>query len=171
MNDTWPPREIYSLEKNLNTLADAVREPGTARTDDEQVWLTRFLLVRSVGYLEQVVHECFRGHITQKSGGTVRSLSLSWFQRSKNPSVDNLCDLLGRLDLNLRVEFEEFLDEEDSRVRRELSLLLDRRHKIAHGLNEGMTPRRALDLVKLVHDVAAWFILRLDPTSGVRRKT
>ncbi|MBM7331644.1 hypothetical protein JS562_53610 [Agrobacterium sp. S2] len=90
----------------LDELADAVRDRPGARTDDEQMWLTRFLVVRSCGYLEQVMYLCATNHLEAKSAGTARSYSLSWLERSINPSVLNISVTLGRFDQGLANEFE-----------------------------------------------------------------
>lgn len=165
--EAWPPSGLSLIEQQLNRLAAAVAEP-LERPVDDQVWLTRFLIVRACGYLEQAVHETLKGHLAERSGGTVRAFALSWLERSRTPSPENLCTLLGRLDLTLREEFEGLLDADDGRVRRELSLLVHRRHHIAHGLNEGLTSMKALSLVNLVRDLADWFIRALDPQPSAR---
>lgn len=161
----WPPYGLANLEKNLVSLADSVRSPPDSRTDDEQIWLTRFLIIRSCGYLEQVMHECALQHLEQKSGGTARSFAMSWMSRSINPSPDNLNTLLGRFDFSLQVEFQALLDEDGGRINHELSALVTRRHAIAHGQNEGLGSRRALQLVEVAQSVANWLIRRLDPNT------
>ncbi len=165
----WPPGRLLSLEAQLDALVDAVANPGN-RSDDEQMWLTRFLVVRACGYLEQVVHEVSIAHVTATSGGTARSFGLSWLGRSRNPSVDKLVTLIGRFDAELQSEFERWLDADDGHIRRELSLLVQRRHDIAHGLNEGMGSRKVVALAKLAKDIADWFILELNPDAKSRRR-
>lgn len=165
---TWPPQNVKSLEQQLNSLAEAVRHPPSTRTDEERVWLTRFLLLRAVGYLEQVVVECFREHVHHRSYGTVRSFSISYLSRSQNPSVENLLTVLGRLDPNLRDEFEEWMDEDDQLLRRDLSAAVSRRHQIAHGLNEGIGQQRALEHVSSLTSIADWFIRKLNPHAQAR---
>lgn len=164
----WPPQSVRSLEIQLETLAEAVRNPPDTRTDDEGVWLTRFLLLRAVGYLEQVVIECFREHVRHRSYGTVRSFSISHLGRSQNPSAENLVAALGRLDPNLRDEFEEWVDEDDQALRRDLSAAVARRHQIAHGLNEGIGQSRALAHVETLTSIADWFIRKLNPHPNAR---
>lgn len=88
---------------------------------------------------------------------------MSWFERGRNPTPEALVQLLGRLDSNLSADFAAFLDGEDQTIRRELSLLVDRRNKIAHGLNEGVTPRRAVELTDRAREIADWLVLRLNP--------
>jgi hypothetical protein len=94
----------------------------------------------------------------------VKTFAHSFLERSKNPSLPNLLEQLGRFDSQLQSEFQAFLDEDDERLSRDLAFLVDRRHKIAHGLNEGINPARALALTESAKDVADWFVLRLNPT-------
>ncbi|MBN7323291.1 HEPN domain-containing protein [Mycobacteroides abscessus] len=164
----WPPLTITSLEEQLRTLIETVENPPEGRSDQDSVWLTRFLLVRAVGYLEQVVADCVREHVHVGSWGTVRSFSTSFLGKSENPSVDNLLTVLGRLDANLRNEFEIWIDEDDSLIRRDLSAAVGRRHLIAHGLNEGIGQRRALEYASTLILVADWFIRELNPHASGR---
>ncbi|WP_146173899.1 HEPN domain-containing protein [Saccharothrix carnea] len=163
----WPPFALASLERSLDALVEAVKDPSE-RNDDEQMWLTRFLVVRACGYLEQVVHETSIGFLHEHAGGTSLSFSLSWMARSRNPSPENLTALLGRFDQTWKDEFEEFINADDGHIKAELHLLVGRRNQIAHGLNEGLNSRRAIDLVKISKEVADWFIRRLNPTVGGR---
>lgn len=159
----WPPKTVISLENQLRALTESVQSPPAGRTDQDSAWLTRFLLVRAVGYLEQVVTDCVREHVHQGSWGTVRSFSTSFLSRSANPSIDNLVTLLGRLDANLRDEFETWINEDDQALLRDLSAAVHTRHQIAHGLNEGVGQQRALQYVSTLTDVADWFIRKLNP--------
>jgi HEPN superfamily RiboL-PSP-like protein len=159
----WPPRQLYGLKLQLDALASSVRVRPRHRTDEEQVWLTRFLVVRICGYLEQVVYEAAREHIRQKSGGRVHGFALSWVERTRNPSPDNLLDLVSRFGNDLSSQLEVVLDDDDKRLRRELRLLVDRRNKIAHGLNEGMTETKALALKQDAETIADWILTNLKP--------
>jgi RiboL-PSP-HEPN len=163
MSSTWPPANLARLKTSLDQLAEAVVNRPSHRTDDEHVWLTRFLLLRVCGYLEQVTFETARGYVQAKSGGLVRSFAMSWLDRSKNPSPDNLLNLVGRFDLVLVEDLRTLLEADDQRLHRELSLLVDRRHKIAHGLNEGITQSKALSLKADVETIADWFVQNLKP--------
>lgn len=165
MASTWPPANLSRLKVGLDQLAEAVANKPSHRTDDEQVWLTRFLLLRVCGYLEQVTFETARGYVQAKSGGLVKSFAMSWLDRSKNPSPDNLLSLVGRFDLILSNDLKTLLEADDQRLRRELSLLVDRRHKIAHGLNEGITESKALSLKTDAEVIADWFVQNLKPNN------
>jgi hypothetical protein len=164
----WPPAGLKQIEQQLVQLADAVRD-GRDRSIDEQVWLTRFLIVRACGYLEQVVHQTLIGHLSVRSGGTAKSFAISYLERSRTPSRQNLLIIVGRLDQSLRDDLELLLDEQDRQLHGELALLVGRRHQIAHGMNEGLTPSRALELTQAARSIADWFILALDPTPAARK--
>lgn len=58
---------------------------------------------------------------------------------------------------------QELLDADDKRLNNELHVLVQRRHQIAHGLNEGMNSRKALDLVVVAKTIADWFIRQFNP--------
>jgi len=60
-------------------------------------------------------------------------------------------------------EFERLLDDNDSELRRELAILVAKRHGIAHGLNDGLGSRRALELYGVAKYTADWLILTLSP--------
>jgi RiboL-PSP-HEPN len=163
MASTWPPVNLLRLKSALDQLADAVANRPPHRTDDEQIWSTRFLLLRICGYLEQVTHETSRSYVLAKSGGLVRSFAMSWLGKSRNPSTENLLDLIGRFDGALVDDLASLLNADDQRLHRELSLLVDRRHKIAHGLNEGITESKALSLKADAETIADWFFRNLKP--------
>lgn len=167
-NIPWPPGDVVKLERALDDLAAAVREPPEHRTDEEQIWLTRFLVVRSCGYLEQVMHRCTVEHLENRSYGTARSYAMSWLDRSINPSIGNVTTTLGRFDQNLADEFDRLLAEDDNELKNELSVLVTKRHAIAHGTNEGLGAQRALALYEVAKKVADWLIrgLHPDPARG-----
>lgn len=160
---TWPPREVTSLRNTLRSLVEVVEDEERDLSEESRTWLARLLVVRATGFLEQVIVECFRGHVREKSGGLVRSFAVSWLEKSKSPSPQSVLDAVGRFDNGLRIELEEFLDADDERLKRELHFLVATRHKIAHGHNEGIGPTRALRLVDIAVEIADWFILKFNP--------
>jgi hypothetical protein len=163
----WPPFQVTSLKYGLDSLADLVDKSHEKAIDPEiQSWLSRLLVIRSCGYLEQVVTEVFRDYVRNKSGGLVRSFAHSWLERSRNPSPDNLTELVGRFDSSICNEFTAMLDGDDGRLRREVGFLVDRRNRIAHGLSEGITQSKALQLKDIACELADWFILRFNPERG-----
>ncbi len=162
--ERWPPTSVLSLKQSLDELGDivaTVNREGDAH--GEASWLARFLVVRSCGYLEQVILQAGLALTHERSGGPVRSFSLSWFPTHRNPSPEQIVEWVGRFDSEWSAELREILDAEDEEIQRELSLLVDRRNRIAHGLNEGIGVRKALDLKETATTVADWFLLRFNP--------
>ena len=163
---SWPPVRLALLEEQLDRIGEAVKN-GAERDIDDQIWLTRFLVVRACGYLEQVVHETLTAHLEAVSYGRARSFVMSWLERSRNPSSDNLMRILGRLDPDMQDELQQILDADDKRLMRRVGELVAKRNLIAHGTNEGIGSQKALELVQAAKDVADWFILRLDPYTSI----
>jgi hypothetical protein len=79
---------------------------------------------------------------------------MSWLDRSRTPSADNLLTLVGRLDHNMQIELRQLLEDEDKRLLQALALLVGRRHQIAHGENKGMTSQAAIKMVGIAKELA-----------------
>lgn len=158
----WPPWIVTSLRNNLDDLSLIVRD---ARGVEPEVlaWMSRMLVVRSSGYVEQTANAVCVGHVEHKSGGPVRSFARSWLERTRNPSPEALAELVGRFDISYQEDLLNLLDRDDQRLRRELSLLVDRRNKIAHGFNEGVSRDKAMALKDVALEIGDWFILRFNP--------
>ena len=153
MSEPWPPRELERYERGLDELVTTLRSNPSG---DE--YLSRFLTIRACGFLEQAIKTLSRAHVDCKSGGTVRSFALTHLERARNPGPAAILQMLGRFDLALTSEFDEFLSRDDGSMRRELEGLVQKRNLIAHGENEGVRPTTALkhaDLVRVVVDELA----------------
>jgi hypothetical protein len=161
----WPPREVSAIRRKLDDLSVLVEEPaGHGVPHDALDWLSRLLVVRSCGYLEQTVIEVTRAYVRGKSGGPTRVFAVSWLERSPNPTPEALTTLTGRFDASWSSDLSEFLDAEDQRLSREIAFLVDRRNRIAHGLNEGVGSRKAVALKGVACEAADWFIARFNPS-------
>ena len=53
--------------------------------------------------------------------------------------------------------------EDDQKLWDDIAFLVDRRNRIAHGMSEGITVRKAIHLAEQSQDIAEWLIMRLDP--------
>lgn len=162
-NESWPSLRISNLDNSLRDLESLVERAARDQPDEVTQALARFLVIRTCGYLEQVVELCCTSFLMSKSPPRVSSFGVSWLGRGTNPSPDRLVELVRRFDGLWSTELRELLELDDQRLTRELSFLVDRRNKIAHGLSEGIGARKALDLAAIAREVADWFIMRLDP--------
>lgn len=156
----WPPYQVHRLRSALEELGGVVE---ATRDLETLPWLTRILVVRSSGFIEQTCREVFWGYIDDRAGGFIKAFSHSWLDKSRNPSPDSLLAMIGRFDLNLKDEFDVLLERDDQRIRRELAFLVDRRNHIAHGLSEGINREKALALKDIALEVSEWFVLRFNP--------
>jgi hypothetical protein len=141
-----------------------VRNPERGQSDEVTRALARFLVVRACGYLEQVSEESCKSFIHSKTIPQVSAYGASWLGRGANPHPENLVQLVERFDATWSDELELLLRDDDELLWREISLLVDRRNKISHGLSEGIGARKALDLAAYATTVANWFLNRFDPT-------
>lgn len=163
-SQSWPTIAMANMERSLVELAGLIERPPRDQSDEVSAAMARFLVIRSCGYLEQVVAECCRAYLTSKSEGRVSSFASSHLRRGMNPAPEKLAELVRRFDPNWARELEELLKEEDDLLQRELAMLVDKRNKIAHGVSEGIGARKALDLYNVAREIADWFILRIAPT-------
>jgi hypothetical protein len=159
----WPSQALTNVETRLKELARLVERPPSGQGEDISAAMARFLVIRACGYLEQTVEECCRAYLTSKSAPTAASFGRSWLGRGGNPWPGSLVQLVRRFDGSWGDELQALFDRDDEQLKREVSLLVDRRNKIAHGLSEGIGARKALDLVAATEPIADWFIWRLDP--------
>lgn len=159
----WPPLAVSSLTHNLHTLRDVVVDEERALEPEVRAWLARLLVVRAAGYIEQAVMECCRAHVKSRGGGWVQSFAHSWLERSKNPNSDNLIELVGRFDQTASDELDQLFRADDEALYRDLASMVDKRNKIAHGLNEGIGPERAVDLARTAETIVDWFVMKFNP--------
>ena len=157
---SWPPYQVERLRVALEDLSSTVMQ-----TKEPEIlqWLTRMLVVRSSGYVEQTSREVFWGYVEERAGGLVKAFGHSWLDRSRNPSPENLLAMIGRFDYALKTEFDELLDLNDQRLRRELAFLVDRRNHISHGLSESINREKAIALTGVALEVAEWLVLKFNP--------
>lgn len=162
-SSAWPSLEITNLKNSLKELEKLVGDTSASRGDDVDAALARFLVVRTCGYLEQVVEICCRSYLKSKAHPRCSSFGASWLGRGRSPSPESLINLVQKFDGSWAKELELLMREDDEKLKRELDFLVDRRNKIAHGVSEGITIRKSLSLVEPATAVAGWFIKTLDP--------
>lgn len=161
--EAWPSLKITQLERSLSALESVLQRVAKSTDDDSTGALGRFLVIRSCGFLEQVTEECCRSYLQSKSEQRAAAFGGSWLGQGRGAHPDNLVGLVSKFDSQWATELADLLEQNDQELRREISLLVDRRNKIAHGLSEGIGTRKALDLAQYARLVTDWFVLRLDP--------
>lgn len=156
----WPALQLSQLRQSLREVETLVARPPGGLPDDVMRALTRFLVVRSCGYLEQVVEECFKAYVTAHSDVRVRSFVTTSWRRGTNPTPGTLTELLARLDPAWSDQLGDLLGANDERLHRSLKNLVATRNKVAHGSSEQVRVRTALDFASDAVEVADWFTTR-----------
>lgn len=160
-NVSWPSHALISLSNSLGSLEALVQSQDPSESVSAE--LSRFLVVRTCGFIEQSVEESCRSYLKSKSDPRSAAFGESWFGRGANPRPDSLVALVQRFDSEWAKELETLLNGHDELLRRELEFLVDKRNRISHGLNQGVGQRKALDLVPRAREVVKWFVDRFDP--------
>jgi len=163
-NGAWPSLRLVNLRSALLDLAILVRNPPNGQADGVTSALSRFLVVRTCGYLEQTIDDCCRAYLASTSSPKAAAFGSSWLGHGASPNPGKLEEVVGRFDVAWKDELHDFLTEDDEFLKRELSFLVDRRIKIAHGLNENLGAVKALGLLDSTLVIADWFIETLDPS-------
>ena len=161
--EAWPSLTIVNMKRSLRTVVALVEHPQPAWPDEVTSALARFLVIRSCGYLELVVDEACKAYMVSKSTRQVSSFGASWLGHGGNPSPGHLVSLVRRFDSAWAAELQAFFDADDEALKREISFLVDRRNKMAHGASENTGTAKALELTVHAQSVADWFIRRFDP--------
>ena len=160
-NGPWPSRVLDDLSQSIRNLEILVQ--GQDPSEPVSAELSRYLVIRTCGYLEQAVQESCRSYLKSKSDPRSAAFGESWLGRGANPRPESLINLVQKFDKTWGDELDALLSEDDELLKRELEFLVDKRNIISHGLNQGVGQRKALDLVPCARRVTTWFIDRFDP--------
>jgi hypothetical protein len=125
--------------------------------------LSRFLAIRACGHIEFTFEEAFCTYAESKASPPIANFVRSQFFRGSNPSAERISQTLRKLDPARADRFIAFADDGDGEIQRELSFLLDRRNKIAHGQSESVGRVKAVALGEVSLRIADWLVTELDP--------
>jgi hypothetical protein len=159
----WPSLRVAQLSDSLAEVEDIVDRPPLVLPDEIARALSRFLVVRACGYLEQVVEECCRTYSQAHSDFRVGAYAAASWRRGFNPTPQALVELVSRFDGLWAEELQGILDDDDERLSRSLSNLVSTRNKVAHGASEQVRIRVALDFASDAREVSDWFLMRFLP--------
>lgn len=159
----WPSQSLQTSRRRLVELRTTAT--GLLGSDEEDVSsaVSRFLVVRSAGHIEFTFDECIFSYATAKSHPDIAAYVKAGLFVGRNPSPGKLVAHLTRLSASWGTSLRSLLDEDDQALDRELSFLVDRRNKIAHGQNEGVRMTRALQLCDASLALSDWFVTTLNP--------
>lgn len=159
----WPPHQVRVSKDRLLGLKADLETLDNSVSDNVRNALARFLAVRACGHIEFLFDECLATYVESHSHPNVGAYVRSGLFAGRNPRPKDLVKRLSRFNLQWSAELDELIDANDELLRREISFLVDRRNKIAHGQNEGIQTRKALDLADHALTLGDWISERLDP--------
>ena len=159
--ESWPSLPMVNLRRSLTAMETLVMEQDPSNEISAE--LSRFLVVRTCGYLEQIVELSCRNYLKSKSDPRSAAFGESWLGRGSNPKPSTLVELVTRFDASWALELHDLFAQNDELLKRELEFLVDKRNRISHGLNQGVGMSKALNLVPHAITVSDWFVMRFDP--------
>lgn len=162
-NSAWPSLELQQSRRRLEELKTMVDSLPSEHYDHFGPELARFLTVRAAGYLEDAFETCISCFAEAHSHPAVANYIKDGLFRGRNPRPDALLDRISKLDPEWESSLRNLLQENDSYLSRELSYLVDRRNKIAHGKSESVTIRKSLTLVEVSTEIADHIVNLMDP--------
>ena len=158
----WPPFEVQqSLQRlsDLQSLVKSLHELQDCRNEDVVSNLARLLVVRCSGHLEVVSSSCILSFIERHSESVVSDYARNQYKKWQNPTPDNLKNLLSSISNIAREEFSSYMSTERATIdlSAEIGSMVKERGKIAHGDNDSVTPRKALQFYQDTVQVSYWF--------------
>lgn len=120
------------LQKLINVVQDYKNSGESEMDDDIENYLTRFLVIRACGYIEEVYRRSVCWYVEYRSRPGIRDLVFNAkFSRGANPTRDHIKRTLKDLDPVLENDFLALLGDNDS-----LKSLVETRNKVAHGQSD-----------------------------------
>lgn len=160
LTGNWPPNEARQSLSNLLSLRDLLSKcfKENDRYFDQVPELAKLLVIRSCGHLEVVSTSCFLAFVDRHSNSVVSGYVSQTYRSWTSPEPKNLRNLLNRLSKKSGEQFAAFLELQGQEFSSELGSLVDKRKKIAHGQNENVTARTALQYCAEAVAVGEWFV-------------
>lgn len=158
----WPSQDLQTSRNRLINLKTLI-ESQKANDPDIVAELSRLLVIRATGYVEFTFDTAIAAFADAHSNPVVaRHVRASLFQ-GRNPWPNVLLDRAKILAPEWEESLKSFLDANDNLIRQELTFMVDRRNKIAHGQNESVNRRKALDLAELSLKLGDFIVYLIDP--------
>lgn len=159
----WPPHEVQQSMQRLDDLEGLVQsllEQQESCNDDVVSSLAKLLVIRCSGHLEVTSSSCILCFIERHSESVVSDYARSQYKKWQNPNPDNLKRILSSISNVASVAFSSYMANGKDTVdlSAEIGSMVKERGKIAHGDNDSVTPRKALQFYRATLQVSDWFI-------------
>lgn len=160
--------EIQNQKNSLTELQNTVNSFSSADVTNEDQGdlienaITRYLVVRSCGYIEYALRNSICYYLSQRTTPEVTNFIENKIFKGQNPKPDFIERSLSFLP-EKRSRFVSFISNVDlgdgkNFSEGDLKSLVSYRNKIAHGESENIAKRKSIDFANLAIAVGDWFI-------------
>lgn len=160
-NRPWPPQAVSQKRVEQRQLYQVVE--NFDGPSEVQIALSRFLVIRTAGYVESVRDELASAHAERTAAPRVHHRVRQSLSSGLGVKPKQLEDFLGSFDREWRSTFSNRIDAGDMRLRNNLGALVSDRGKIAHGHGEQVTIRKALTWADSAEEIVEMLITIMDP--------
>lgn len=141
-----PPHSASARQRELElkSTCDALRTLPKDSPDAIEQALSRYVVVRSVGYVESVRDDAADRYASTVGHQRLRRRIGLHLHTGQGASPGQLLTFLGSFEPQWRDSLDEFLSKDDGKIKSDLGAMVAARKRIAHGDGENVTPGRAL---------------------------
>lgn len=143
-------------ELELKSLCNALRTLPKDSSDTIEQALTRYVVIRSVGYVESVRDDAADRYASMVGHQRLRRRIGLHLHTGQGAAPTQLLNFLGSFEPQWRHSLDEFLSKDDGKMRSDLGAMVAARKKIAHGDGDNVTPGRALGWSDTARAVASF---------------
>lgn len=151
---------------DLKEVEECVRSFREIESDVIDRALARYLVVRTVGYLEAVRDDLADLYASSVANDRLHRRVVHHLRTGQGVAPEQLLGFLGSFDPEWRSSLETMLDDEDQRLKNQLGAMVAARKKIAHGDGEQVTSSRALAWCEAAQTIASHLARLMDPSNG-----
>ena len=119
---------VIEEERRLNEAFERAR--GIDGLGPLSADVARYLVILVAGWMEQSAFELARDRCRRDASGPVLSFSLSHLDRTRNPRLEELLDIVGRFDDRWRDQLDSFMTSDK---RAAVNSIVGLRNQVAHG--------------------------------------
>lgn len=140
---------------DLKEVRDALRTFDGSQASAIERALARYLTVRAVGYIEAVRDDLADLYAAETGNPRLHRRVIHNLRNGLGARPEQLLTFVGSFDAAWRIEFEQFLEKEDQKLKEQLGAMVAARKKIAHGDGDQVTTGRALAWADAAIDIGA----------------
>lgn len=150
-------KQKEKLQRLIAVVQDFKNFGNSESEDDIENYITRFLIIRSCGYIEEVYRRSICLYVEKRAGKEIRNLIFNAkFRKGANPTQERIVETLRDLDPGLKNSFLSILGDNEN-----LKSLITMRNTVAHGGSDRCTRRQAIEKGNLAITIGDWFLENL----------